>query len=483
MKKALFLFVLVLQPVLLVAQPAKSIDPQRTITADSARRSITELLNEMARKHPGFYRYTPKAAFTHFIDSSLAAIDRPLNQLEYYRKLKPLIAKIHCVHTSVSLPDSYINDLNQQPNMLPLDVYFKGEQAFIIHNYSDNRAVPIGAELLSINGHSIKTIKDQLFTMISADGFNQTWKYQALNNRFAQAYRANYEIAKTFKIMVATSQGNKEFVLSAVTNNAIPMPVAMDRKQQPRLDFVIDDSVAILSIRSFGDTDIKAGGQQFKKFMAGVFKDLKANHIQELVIDLRDNTGGSDPNAALLCRYLINRPFRYWDRIEVTAPFALSLKGSAKLVYGKPVKVDSVYLWRKSHFTHEFDFYEQQQPQADVYNGKLVLLVNGACLSSCADVAAVLQYNERAVLLGEETGGGYQGNNSGLIPEAKIDFGIKVSIPLLKYINAVDLNKNVAHGTFPDISYDLTIDDVLQNRDPIRKLAIQQVKKMGLSSP
>lgn len=475
MKRCVCLLLL-LQPILLLAQTSQDLKAHQTISADSARRSITELMNEMQKKHPGFYRYTSKAEFAHFIDSSLAAINGPLDQLAYFRTLKPLIAKVRCVHTNVSLSARYTDHLNAQKNMLPLDVYFKGEKAYIIHNYSDNGAVPIGAELLSINDHPISAIKERIFSMISADGYNQTWKYQAINNRFAQAYRTNFEVNNTFKVRVATATGDKELILPAVYDSLIPVPAAMDMHKQPRLTFKIQDSVAVLTIHSFGETDIKAGGQQFRKFIAGVFKDLKLQHIQRLVIDLRNNTGGSDPNAALLCQYLIDQPFRYWDRIEVTEPFAMSIKGSARLVYGKPVKKDSIYLWQRSRFTHEFDFYEQQLPQADVYRGKLVLMVNGACLSSCADVAAILQYNKRAILVGEETGGAYQGNNSGLIPEAKLDLGLTVSIPLLKYVNAVDQNKNFGCGTQPDIKCEPALDDVLNANDTVMQVAIQQFK-------
>jgi len=478
MKNCLTFTFLLLQTLSLVAQSNKPVNLLQTVSPDSARHNIRELLDEMAKKHPGFYRYTTKAQFKHFIDSSLLAINSPMDQLDYFRALKPLIAKIHCVHTNVSLPEDYMEFLNRGQNMLPLDVYFIGEKAYVIRNYSGNETVPIGAELLSINGHPVAAIKARLFEMISADGFNQTWKYQAINNRFAQTYRSNYEAIDSFKIILATDQGKKEFILPAVRNNEIPVPAAMDLVKKPRLSFNIKDSTAILTIHSFGETDIKAGGQQFRKFISQVFKDLKKQHLQKLVIDLRNNTGGSDPNAVLLCRYLINRPFRYWDRIEVTEPFALGLKGSAKLIYGKPVKTDSVYLWRRSKFTREFDFYETQHPEADVYSGKLVVLINGACLSSCADVAAVLQYNKRALLVGEETGGGYQGNNSGLIPEAKVAFGIKVSIPLLKYVNAVDSHKNLGHGSVPDIAVQpATIKDVLKAQDSVLDNALQQLEK------
>jgi hypothetical protein len=37
-------------------------------------------------------------------------------------------------------------------------------------------------------------------------------------------------------------------------------------------------------------------------------------------------------------------------------------------------------------------------------------------MSLCADVAAILSFNKKAICIGQQTGGGYQGNNSGLMP-------------------------------------------------------------------
>jgi len=85
-----------------------------------------------------------------------------------------------------------------------------------------------------------------------------------------------------------------------------------------------------------------------------------------------------------------------------------------------------------------------------------------------------LQYNKRALLVGEETGGGYQGNNSGLMPEAKLGLGLKVSIPLLKYINAVDQNKNFGHGTYPDVVDQPSVADILNGQDVVMATALQQ---------
>ncbi|MES2276224.1 MAG: hypothetical protein V4592_09385 [Bacteroidota bacterium] len=177
----------------------KSFDPAEKISADSAKKSIVELLNELAKKHPGFYRYTTKAEFDDFVDSSLAAMTGPQDQLNFYRSLKPLIAHIRCVHTGLSLSEDYVKHLNNEANMLPLNLFFTKDKAYVTNDYSGNGHLMPGTEILSINGKAIQEIKKIIFKDISSDGFNETLKYQLLNNRFAQAYRSNIEVTDQLK--------------------------------------------------------------------------------------------------------------------------------------------------------------------------------------------------------------------------------------------------------------------------------------------
>lgn len=84
------------------------------------------------------------------------------------------------------------------------------------------------------------------------------------------------------------------------------------------------------------------------------------------------------------------------------------------------------------------------------FKGNTYLLTNGLCLSSCADFTAVISYNRKALVIGQETGGGYQGNTSGILSKATIPTGLIITIPLQKYTNAVDPDKNIGRGTQPD---------------------------------
>jgi C-terminal processing protease CtpA/Prc len=62
---------------------------------------------------------------------------------------------------------------------------------------------------------------------------------------------------------------------------------------------------------SFAESGIKRSDQQFKKFVNAAFLQLRAQGIRNLIVDLRDNTGGTGSYAAYLTRYFFDRPFGY----------------------------------------------------------------------------------------------------------------------------------------------------------------------------
>jgi C-terminal processing protease CtpA/Prc len=314
----------------------------------------------------------------------------------------------------------------------------------------------------------------QLLAAIPSDGYNESEKTLLLQHKFAEWYRSICEVTERFHLAVRTGQGEKEYMLNGVNSTVFPLPASL---QGERLSLQVQDSLAVLTIRSFAKSEIKAAGQHYKSFLRKAFKKLNDQQVPYLVLDVRYNTGGTDAYAALLCSYLMNTPYRYWNRIEVTKAFAESIKGLPRVIYGKPTPTDSLYQWQKSRFTREFDFYEPQKPAKYNYQGKIYVLINGLCLSSCSDLTAVLSHHKRAIFVGQETGGGYQGNTSGLMPKVALPTGLTVTVPLLKYTTAVDPGVNYGRGTMPDHPVAPTLQEVIEGIDVEMKYVLNLINE------
>jgi hypothetical protein len=441
-------------------------NPNKKYHPDSLKRWTISVMNGISEKHPGFYRYTSKQKFDKLTDSTNHTITDSLTELDYYRKIKPLFAQIGCMHTGISLSKEYQGHLDNTSTLIPLEIFIDSDKKVLItKNYDINQDIQIGSEVVSINGRRISDILNTLLKAIPSDGFNQTEKFLLLNHRFSFWYQAIIEATQTFKIEIKASGVGKTYELNGVSKDVFPSLKSLESNYKKPLEFEIVNNIGLLKIHSFAKTTVKGNGQNFKKFIKTTFKQIKTKGIENLIIDLRYNTGGTDPNAAFLASYFFDRPFRYWDKIEVTESIAKEIKGLNRLFYKKPVEKDGSYQWKKTWVTKEFDYYETQIPAKSNFKGKTYLITNGLCLSACSDFVAVLSYNRKVTVVGQETGGGYQGNTSGMIPETKIPTGLQVTVPLQKYTNAVDLNRNFGHGTIPDFEITPTFDNWVTKAD------------------
>jgi hypothetical protein len=475
--KSIIVISIALLPQTIKSQENTNFNPDTKYPADSTRLWTRELMTELSKNQPGFYRYTSKEDFDHRIDSTIKTINQALSPIEYYRKLKPLIAQIGCLHTGIALSKPYSEYINENYSLFPLEIFIdENRKVFVTKNHSDNSEIKVKSELLSINKTPISDIVTTLTKAIPSDGYNQTLKTLALNHRFPFWYQSIMYLGSDYEIEVKTKTEIKTYHIKGVSNDKFESMESLSSQNEEQLKFKTEGDTGFLTVKSFANSTIKNNGQKFNKFMKKTFKRLKEQNIKNLVIDVRYNTGGTDSNAAFLASHFFNKPFRYWDRIEVTKNTADQITGATKLFYRKPEKVDSIYVWKKARQTKEFDYYEIQKPSKNNFNGNVYLLTNGFCMSSCADFTAILSSNGKAKVIGQETGGGYQGNTSGMMPEEPINEFMSVTIPLQKYINYVDLDKNFGSGTIPDFEIKYTLESWMNREDLEMKKAKQLIK-------
>jgi C-terminal processing protease CtpA/Prc len=252
---------------------------------------------------------------------------------------------------------------------------------------------------------------------------------------------------------------------------------------QPRenlsLRFLKDPQVAEIRLRYF------VGGN-FRPWVENTFKTLREKGTETLIIDLRGNGGGDDMYGAMLVSYLTDKPFRYFDRINVNTitpsfkehtDLKLDEKQLARFREGAaPNPAGGFFLTPKMH-----PGLAEQAPGKHPFLGKVFVLTDGGTFSTAADFCAVVHHLKRATFVGEETEGGYYGNNSGMMPTLTLpNSKVKVRLPLYEYWNAVEGGDGKRRGTRPDYVVELKTADVLRGVDA--QLA-QALKLAGVDAP
>ncbi|HEX6315832.1 MAG TPA: S41 family peptidase, partial [Gemmatimonadaceae bacterium] len=214
-------------------------------------------------------------------------------------------------------------------------------------------------------------------------------------------------------------------------------------------------------------------GQAFPTVLDSAFRALEERKTGALVLDLRGNGGGVDEYGALLVSYFTDRPFRYFDYIRVTtiAPsFATWLPRTFDEMRTGTVPDPSggFRITRERH-----GGVAEQQPAASPFRGKVAVLIDGGTFSTAADVAAQLRSMNRAVFVGEETAGGYEGNTSGLnalvvLPNSRL----RLRIMMYDYWNAVRPPAERGRGVIPDHPARRRVADILGGVDPAMARAL-----------
>jgi hypothetical protein len=465
---------------LVFALTAKIGMSQELLTISMLQNDFGLFQQALEEAHPGLYRYTSKDDFDRLFESTRRKIDHEMTQQEFYKLLLPVVAQIKCGHTKLHPDENWTSNFYfNTGNVFPWRLHFEENRAFVLGDYTNNTGVPIGAELDSINGKHISEIIQAVLPAFFSDGNNTTFKYLELNRFFSAVYANLFEGPDTFEIAYRKNGKLTATKVPSITHSVITRYEKQQEKlranQPPYTLELITNETALLTITSF---QVEPDSLKFKKFLKKAFKTASDKQIKNLIIDLRNNEGGVDKRGALLMSYLTDRKFRYYDRLELTTRKKFSFSKHAHLpqFYGilrllAAKGKDGSYRW-KCHKNLKV-----QKPQKNNFTGKVYVFINGASFSVTAEFAAVAHYLKRATFIGEETGGGYYGNNSGTfaivtLPHSRLNVGI----PLVAYYLKVDGYPTPDHGVIPDFVVKPSVSSILSGKDVVLDFTLKHIQ-------
>lgn len=453
---------------------------EKTFTKDELHKDFQIFRGSLEDFHPGLYAFRSPTEMQLIFREALDQIDEPLTEREYLRELSKVAAQIGCGHTDVVLSDASYALTNR---FFPLKLHFSGDQAFFIKDYRGESSLPIrvGDEVVSINGVQMDSLIAECMEMMTGDGFITTGKYHSLNNYFWYIHTYYFGAVTSYKIKYRDS--NQE--LRETSFGTIDRKTVFDRYRREQaaknqanltLRYSEQELVAIMTIKSFFDWEEGDQRINFNNRLQEIFQELDRKQINRLVLDLRDNGGGKEPWR--LFAYLHDQPiafasqakYKYSRKSEYASYQQLDpsmrwikrttlnqiLPGSNKT---KKLN-DSTYLLTELYLTKPF------KPLFPQYQGKVVILTNGGTFSAAALFASVMRSYDKAVFVGEETGGAYHGNNSMNPTYVTLpNSGIKVHIPLVRFSLDVEEKVELGRGIVPDHAIVPSTTDLINDVD------------------
>ena len=447
------------------------------MTLPEIQRDFDFLRHALEEAHPGLYRYSTKAEMDRGFDAQRAKLTGPMPKLDFEVVIAETLALIRCGHTSMN-PDDGFKAAVRDARTFPLRVKLDGPKLRVVLNDTPTDATILpGMELLEINGRKAGDIVNRFRQVLPADGDIETGKAHDISGRFHTYYWWLIERSDEFTVKARDDAGRLVVTkLAGVTDaqrksNHNPVNEAMLAgvskvmgwpAENAGLRFLRGSEIAEIRLKYF------VGGD-FPKWVEETFKTLREKGTTTLIIDLRGNGGGEDEYGAMLVGYLTDKPFRYFDHISMKTlspsfkeHLSWSAKEEARIREGTIADPAGGYLLTPKMHT----CLALQQPGKYPFLGKVFVLTEGGTFSTAADFCAVTHHLKRATFVGEETGGGYYGNNSGMMPTLTLpNSRVEIRLPMYEYWNAVRGYDGTRRGTIPDHVVELKTSDVLRGVD------------------
>lgn len=447
---------------------------------------------------------------TQQIDSIYSWADAEIEQLSTYRDFYNLISTLTdfegSLHNDTSVPDRFWQNLrSEKSGYFPLPIKCIEEKWII--NF-ENGAIPLGAEIVSINEIPFKEVISNLYKYYTTDGDNLTGKKIGIRTHFSRYFRLNYGLKEEFTVCFKLQKSSEILTKTIQSESHNNYYKNFQNRYSKSFDDIyyatltdkqkynfkkIDSKTGKLTIYTFDMGDEKAEEHlNYVKFLDSIFIRLKDENIKNLIVDVRQNGGGTDPNDIVTYSYLTQRFFQENKKAWISFKNIPLLKyyniGVPKFI--RPFGVGKYNKEFQDIFAAEVDnrFYQDENsndhkvwtPNKNAFNGNVYLLVSPEIASAGSLFAAMLAGNENTITVGEETMGGYYGHNGHTSLEYKLP-----KSKIITQFSVVNLEQDVPkkdnqfqnRGIIPDYKVIQTYEDYLKQEDTQLKFVLELIEK------
>lgn len=433
---------------------AATVYQPRIIQPADARADIALMRRGLETVHPGLYRYTPKSGIDAAFARLEAAASRPLSELALHREISLMLSAIHCDHTKAEMSATLDEWRRTQPTHLPFRFALIEGRMIVVSNDGQVGAPPRGAEVLEINGRAVPVLMNELGRAVAYDGdTDQTIAVKLaddsdlMGDDFNEYYPSFYGFPSTWAI--AWKRPGE-----TATKRATLVPIdflrwtKLDAPAGPYRDefykavtWRMAGKVARLRIGTFVNYRNPVDATTF---LGGFFKTMKARGTEHLILDLRDNGGGSEDVSVALGRYLFDKPF-LWSKPVLLKSVRYGDLPKYVESWGDPVDLYTPPLDRFRKTADGWferipvaggaDKDDSTVPQAPLsaterFAGKLTILTGPRNGSGATRTIAKFKEERGATLIGEDSAGSAEGPTAGRIFLMTLPAsGLKVRIP------------------------------------------------------
>jgi C-terminal processing protease CtpA/Prc len=455
---------------------------QTKYSVQEVKADFEYLYKTLDASHYNLYTNTKKEVFDNEYKRISESITDSLTVLQIDRLFHKFVALVKDGHCTLPDPpiSSYESFLQSGGTVFPLNVYFKNQKIFVLDNYSADSSIVPGDEIISINGKPINDKLKDIYDYLCADnGYSKNASIEAYT--FPRIFWIVNGEFKNYNVDFKKQNGKQINInLSSISANEYEGKLAQKKPlmNQTRNFHLIDD-IAYLKPGIFyntpkdGNIQINStllDNKEFTHFLDSCFTIIHNNKTRDLIIDLRDNPGGSATFSNPMVAFFATEPFTVGAKFlirtsEISKNFWKEMNDTSQLFVD--IKKEIISRENGSRFELSAAKYKYQ-PRNDSlkYKGNVYVLINRFSFSQAIEVPGMIKKYGFGKLIGEQT--------SPLMSANARQFKLPNTQMSVYYSEAYYGDSSFVNGVIPDY---LISDDLLTEKDEILDYTLQLIKK------
>lgn len=488
-----------------ISQPLKTDSIiQQILQPREMKEDLQAFIKIRKKANSGLYRYRTQQEIDSLFQWAFNQIQEPLTINEFYKIITLLTDFEGSNHNGTKLPYHPAYYISGNTGYFPFFLKKTGNNQMVV-NYEGSE-IPLGSQILSINGVSDKELQQKLSKYFPTDGYNQTAKDKAaIENSFGWIFpfengtsaefiiefkRPGSSVNETISIPSISREENRN---RFINRHSARVDSLINNQVQDKYSFQkIDQQTALLNFRVFdmANNEEDPAFKTYSDFLDSVFTLLKTEHYKHLVIDIRNNPGGNDPTYEKAFTYLTDHPFKentlaYIIFKKLPYPRYFDWNSSDKSNQKHELKNLNSYL--QSVFSeregNKFLQHQKYNPiyspdTAHAFSGKVYLLIDENVGSAASHFASLVRGYTDATIVGMETSGGYYGHNGHFpveyqLPNSKIK--TRFSIVYVEQDAPQKSSQPIGRGIIPDYIVSQSYEDFIKNEDSQMKFILNLI--------
>lgn len=487
-KKRLYSLIISLMMVVLSVFPSFADFSYSKIEYMSDLKVMKQLLEE---NHGNPYKNISKEKLDKMFEEANNRLNDNMKFEEFYYEISKIIYELNDGHTYISPSINFIDEIITEKKYFPLKVKFIDDKVYcdIINN-----KIPLGSEILKIDGKNISEVMAKLNYISGSESSDKSGISRAVIEQYMyfmypqfmgekDQYKITYIDAKTKETKMRTVY-SKDVDINKLIGYSYSNYLRGKYKSTLaplEANFDIEKNTAILRIYSFDFED----PNYFIQYIDSFFEDIEIQGIDNLIVDVRGNLGGSVGLMHYVLSYLYQDEF-YGVKSYVVRNFDVNRKDLLSTEEKENLKYYIEDFGDKDMYEPlDNGFYsftdEKIKPAVkNGFKGNIYVLADEGSFSCGSIFTQKVKELKNADFIGTETSGNYYSTTAGYMPIWELpNTKIRFSVPLVQLIvNDSELNNTPRiSGVKPDYNVKLKYQDYIRGIDTQLQYAYKLIQK------